>query len=140
MTSNLGSDLILQTEDLDSIRPQIDALLKATFKPEFLNRLDEIVMFHRLGKKEIVSIVDLECRKIAKRLEEKKISLKLLDSARELLADRGFDPAFGARPLKRTIQNMVMNELARKVLSGEVKEGDTVVLDAKNGELVFRVE
>jgi ATP-dependent Clp protease ATP-binding subunit ClpB len=140
MTSNLGSDIILQTEDLDSIRPQIDALLKATFKPEFLNRLDEIVMFHRLGKKEIVSIVDLECRKIAKRLEEKKISLKLLDSARELLADRGFDPAFGARPLKRTIQNMVMNELARKVLSGEVKEGDTVVLDAKNGELVFRVE
>jgi ATP-dependent Clp protease ATP-binding subunit ClpB len=140
MTSNLGSDLILQTEDLDSIRPQIDALLKATFKPEFLNRLDEIVMFHRLGKKEIVSIVDLECRKIAKRLEEKKISLKLLDSARELLADRGFDPAFGARPLKRTIQNMVMNELARKILSGEVKEGDTVVLDAKNGELVFRVE
>jgi len=140
MTSNLGSDIILQTEDLDSIRPQIDALLKATFKPEFLNRLDEIVMFHRLGKKEIVAIVDLECRKIAKRLEEKKISLKLLDPARELLAERGFDPAFGARPLKRTIQNMVMNELARKVLSGEVKEGDTVVLDAKNNELVFRVE
>ena len=73
-------------------------------------------------------------------LEEKKISLKLLDPARELLAERGFDPAFGARPLKRTIQNMVMNELARKVLSGEVKEGNTVVLDAKNNELVFRVE
>ncbi len=139
LTSNLGSDLILQAEDLDSIRPEIDALLKATFKPEFLNRLDEIVMFHRLGKKEILAIVDLELKKIAKRLEEKKISLRVTDSGRELLANRGFDPAFGARPLKRTIQNLVLNELAKKVLSGQVKEGDTVTLDVKQGELVFLV-
>ncbi len=137
LTSNLGSDLILQAEDLDDIKPQIDSLLKATFKPEFLNRLDEIVMFHRLGKKEILAIVDLELKKVARRMEEKKIGLSVTDSARELLADRGFDPAFGARPLKRTIQNLVLNELARKVLSGVVKEGDTVTLDVKGGELVF---
>lgn len=139
LTSNLGSDLILQAEDLESIKPQIDALLKATFKPEFLNRLDEIVMFHRLGKKEILAIVDLELKKIAKRMEEKKIGLRVTDPARELLANRGFDPAFGARPLKRTIQNLVLNELAKKVLAGEVKEGDTVTLDVKQGELVFLV-
>ncbi|MCX7788764.1 MAG: ATP-dependent chaperone ClpB [Spirochaetes bacterium] len=139
LTSNLGSDLILQAEDLDSIRPQIDLLLKATFKPEFLNRLDEIVMFHRLGKKEILAIVDLELKKVAKRLEEKKINLRVTDSARELLANRGFDPAFGARPLKRTIQTLVLNELAKRVLSGQVKEGDTVSLDVKQGELVFLV-
>ena len=139
LTSNLGSDLILQAEDLESIKPEIDALLKATFKPEFLNRLDEIVMFHRLGKKEILAIVDLELKKIAKRMEEKKIGLRVTDPARELLANRGFDPAFGARPLKRTIQNLVLNELAKKVLAGEVKEGDTVTLDVKQGELVFLV-
>ena len=137
LTSNLGSDLILQVEDLESIKPQIDALLKATFKPEFLNRLDEIVMFHRLGKKEILAIVDLELKKIAKRMEEKKIDLQVTAPARELLANRGFDPAFGARPLKRTIQNLVLNELAKKVLAGEVKEGQTVTLDVKQGELVF---
>jgi len=139
LTSNLGSDLILQAENLESIKPEIDALLKATFKPEFLNRLDEIVMFHRLGKKEILAIVDLELKKIAKRMEEKKIGLRVTDPARELLANRGFDPAFGARPLKRTIQNLVLNELAKKVLAGEVKEGDTVTLDVKQGELVFLV-
>ena len=139
LTSNLGSDLILQAENLESIKAEIDALLKATFKPEFLNRLDEIVMFHRLGKKEILAIVDLELKKIAKRMEEKKIGLRVTDPARELLANRGFDPAFGARPLKRTIQNLVLNELAKKVLAGEVKEGDTVTLDVKQGELVFLV-
>ncbi|MFQ3620787.1 MAG: ATP-dependent chaperone ClpB [Spirochaetales bacterium] len=139
LTSNLGSDLILQTQDLTAIRPQMDVLLKATFKPEFLNRLDEIVMFHRLGKEEILAIVDLELKKIAKRLEEKKITLDATQKARELLANRGFDPAFGARPLKRTIQNLVLNPLAKKVLAGDIKEGDNVTIDESGGEIVFTV-
>ena len=139
LTSNLGSDLILAAEDLDKVRPQIDLLLKATFKPEFLNRLDETVMFHRLGKEEILSIVSLEIAKIEKRLAEKKIGLTVTPEAKQLLADLGYDPAFGARPLKRTIQNLVQNELAKKVLAGETREGQTVAVSAKKGVLDFQV-
>jgi ATP-dependent Clp protease ATP-binding subunit ClpB len=94
-------------------------------------------MFHRLGKEEILSIVSLELSKIQTRLAEKKISLSVEGEAKELLAGRGFDPAFGARPLKRTIQNLVQNELAKKVLSGEIRDGSSVRLAVKKGELVF---
>ncbi|MDR1315608.1 MAG: ATP-dependent chaperone ClpB [Spirochaetales bacterium] len=140
LTSNIGSDLILAAQDPESVWPQIDLLLKSTFRPEFLNRLDETVMFHRLGREEIQSIVTLEIAKTASRLEEKKIHLSVEKSAAELLADRGYDPAFGARPLKRTIQNMVQNGLARKVLSGEIREGSDVRITAKDGELVIAVK
>jgi ATP-dependent Clp protease ATP-binding subunit ClpB len=137
LTSNIGSDIILSAEKIDDAWPQIDAILKATFRPEFLNRLDEIVMFHRLGKEEILSIVTLELSKIAKRLAERKIQLEVSPEARQLLADRGYDPAFGARPLKRTIQNLVQNELAKKVLAGEIREGGKIKIGAKSGELVI---
>jgi ATP-dependent Clp protease ATP-binding subunit ClpB len=137
LTSNIGSDLILAADTPGAVWPQIDLLLKSTFRPEFLNRLDETVMFHRLGKDEILSIVTLELSKIAKRLEEKKIALSVTPAACRLLADRGYDPAFGARPLKRTIQNMVQNELAKKVLAGEIHEGSSVKIDSKAGELVI---
>ncbi|MCL1818774.1 MAG: ATP-dependent chaperone ClpB, partial [Spirochaetaceae bacterium] len=137
LTSNIGSDIILGAENPEAVWPQVDMLLKTTFRPEFLNRLDEIVMFHRLGREEILAIVTLEMEKISRRLEERKISLSVEKSAEQLLAESGFDPAFGARPLKRTIQNMVQNELARKVLAGEIKEGSAVGLSAKDGKLIF---
>jgi ATP-dependent Clp protease ATP-binding subunit ClpB len=139
LTSNLGSDLILTAKDPESVWPQIDILLKSTFRPEFLNRLDETVMFHRLGKDEILSIVSLELAKIESRLAEKKITLTVEYDAKRLLAERGYDPAFGARPLKRTIQSMVQNELAKKVLAGEIKEGGHVRITEKGGELDYNV-
>jgi ATP-dependent Clp protease ATP-binding subunit ClpB len=137
MTSNLGSDLILQTEDMDKIKDQIDTLLKSTFKPEFLNRLDEIITFHRLSKEHILKIVDIEVMRLAKRLLEKKISIAVSQAAKERIAEAGFDPAFGARPLKRSIQNLIQNPLAKKLLSGDFKEGDTVRIDQGKDGLVF---
>ncbi len=128
MTSNIGSDLILKADDIEAIRPQLDAFLIATFKPEFLNRLDEIITFHRLGKEQIVKIVDIELGRVAKRLAERKISLAIRPEAKLKLADVGFDPAFGARPLKRTIQNLIQNPLAKKLLSGEITDGQTVTI------------
>ncbi len=139
LTSNLGSDIILAAEDPHAVRPQIDLLLKSTFRPEFLNRLDETVMFHRLGMGEILSIVTLELTKIAARLQERKIGFTVDEGAKKFLAEQGFDPAFGARPLKRTIQNLVQNELARMVLAGKIAEGSQVRVGVKNGVLVFGV-
>ncbi|MFP4384529.1 MAG: ATP-dependent chaperone ClpB [Spirochaetia bacterium] len=138
LTSNLGSDIILQAEDLDKIRPQIDGLLKATFKPEFLNRLDETILFKRLGEDQILKIVDLELRQLEVRLAERKIVLDTDTAAKELLAREGFDPAYGARPLKRTIQRLVQNPLAKKLLAGEYKEGDTIRITAGKEGLRFQ--
>jgi ATP-dependent Clp protease ATP-binding subunit ClpB len=140
LTSNLGSDLILQTEDLDSIRDQIQALLRSTFKPEFLNRLDEIIMFRRLGRPEILQIVDLELKKLSHRLLERKLTLSVTTNAKDHLANVGYDPVFGARPLKRAIQTHIQNPLARRLLSGEYSEGDTVVVDLGQDGLVFGKE
>ncbi len=137
MTSNIGSDLILQTEDVDSIAGSIDRLMKTTFKPEFLNRIDEIITFKRLGKEQIAGIVDIQLRVLARRLEERKIRIHPDDEAKKLLAERGYDPAFGARPLRRTIQNLVQNPLAKKMLSGEIHEGDTVDVTVVEDELIF---
>ncbi|WP_455383339.1 ATP-dependent chaperone ClpB [Salinispira pacifica] len=137
MTSNLGSDLILKADDIEAIRSQLDELLKATFKPEFLNRLDEVITFHRLGKEQILKIVDIELGRVAKRLAERKISLAIKAEAKTKLADVGFDPAFGARPLKRTIQNMIQNPLAKKLLAGEIKEGETVTIGSGKEGFLF---
>jgi ATP-dependent Clp protease ATP-binding subunit ClpB len=126
MTSNLGSDLILQTEDLSTIAPQLNDLLHAAFKPEFLNRLDEIITFHRLDKTQILRIVDLELAKVQKRLDERKLTLQVDDDAKQYLADVGFDPAYGARPLKRAIQSQLQNPLARELLSGTFQDGDAI--------------
>ncbi|MFO7780770.1 MAG: AAA family ATPase, partial [Spirochaetia bacterium] len=138
MTSNIGSDMILQAEDLSSVREQIDGLLHATFKPEFLNRLDEIITFNRLGREEIVRIVDIEVQQLADRLAERKMSVELDEEAKRLIGDRGFDPAFGARPLKRTIQNLLQNPLSKKILAGEVKEGDRIIVSRSGDELVMQ--
>jgi ATP-dependent Clp protease ATP-binding subunit ClpB len=140
MTSNIGSELILQTEDISQIRGEINSLLRSTFKPEFLNRLDEIITFNRLGRDEIVKIVDLETERVEERLRERQIALRLEDDAKEFIADAGFDPAFGARPLKRAIQNQLQNPLSKKILAGEVKEGDTVVVSRGEEGLAFATE
>ena len=137
MTSNIGSDLILQTEDLDAIKPEIDAIMKGTFKPEFLNRIDEIITFQRLGQDEILKIVDIQLDKLKNRLEDRKITLEVTGKARNFLGKEGYDPAFGARPLKRTLQNLLQNPLARKILHGDIREGQKVTVDYDGKELNF---
>jgi ATP-dependent Clp protease ATP-binding subunit ClpB len=140
MTSNLGSDLILETKKPQALRDSLMELLKQSFRPEFLNRIDETVIFNRLGRGEIGKIVDIQLTRLSQRLAERKITLKLTDAAKSLLAGRGYDPLFGARPLKRTIQSDLENQLAKQVIAGVIREGDTVTADVdKDGEtLVFR--
>jgi ATP-dependent Clp protease ATP-binding subunit ClpB len=126
MTSNLGSDLILEAENPEILRDSLAELLKQTFRPEFLNRIDETVIFNRLGKSEIGRIVDIQLAHLTARLAERKITLQVTDAAKDLLGERGYDPQFGARPLKRTIQSDLENPLAKLVISGAIREGDTV--------------
>ena len=136
MTSNIGSQMILQTEDLESITDQITELIRATFKPEFLNRLDEIITFHRLDKEQMLQIVDLELAKVARRLEERGLTLDVSDEAKKFLVDVGYDPAFGARPLKRAVQSYLQNPLAKELLSGAYVSG-TVHVGVKGDVLSF---
>jgi ATP-dependent Clp protease ATP-binding subunit ClpB len=144
MTSNIGSQWIVELGEKDEqeMRKRINEALKASFKPEFLNRVDDIIIFHRLGMEEIKKIVDIQIEKLKTILEGKKLKLEITDAAKELLANEGFDPAFGARPLKRVIQNEVQNELALKLLSGDIREGSNITIDAgpEFHELVFKVE
>ncbi len=126
MTSNLGSELILQAADAQEIRAALGELLKTHFRPEFLNRIDETVIFNRLGKAEIVKIVDIQLERLAKRLLERKLTLDIEANAKALLAELGYDPLFGARPLKRVIQTELENPLAKAMIAGTFKEGDSV--------------
>jgi ATP-dependent Clp protease ATP-binding subunit ClpB len=137
MTSNIGSDLILQTEDVESIRDDIDAIMKRTFKPEFLNRVDETILFNRLGKGEILEIVDIQLEALKQRLAERKIELEVDTEAKEYLADVGYDPLFGARPLRRTIQRELQNPLAKRLLAGEFAEGNVVRVSREGDALGF---
>jgi ATP-dependent Clp protease ATP-binding subunit ClpB len=111
--------------------------LTEAFRPEFLNRIDEIVEFHPLSKEQIGEIVELQLRRVEARLAERGLRLELTDEARAVLAEAGWDPTYGARPLKRAIQRLLENPLALRLLEGEFAEGDTVRVDAKDGELVF---
>ncbi|MDR1248989.1 MAG: AAA family ATPase, partial [Treponema sp.] len=138
MTSNLGSDLILsagtEVKEAD-LRASLTELLKQSFRPEFLNRIDETVIFNRLGKGEIGKIVDIQLKRLAERLLERKVELRVTGAARERLAERGYDPLFGARPLKRTIQADWENPLARLIIAGKIKDGDKVAVDCdRSGE------
>ncbi len=139
MTSNVGSQWMqeLSRKDHAEIKDKVMEALRSTFRPEFLNRVDEIIIFNPLGPEEIKKIVTIQANLISKRLEERKVALKLTDGAKELLANTGFDPVYGARPLKRTIQHLVQDPLAMKILEGSVKEGDHITVDARDGELVF---
>jgi ATPases with chaperone activity, ATP-binding subunit len=140
MTSNLGSQIIKElSHDYETMEKEVRKILEAHFKPEFLNRIDEIIIFKPLTKEVIFKIVDLQIDLLRQRLQDKKINLILKDKAKEVLAERGFDPVYGARPLKRTIQKEIQNPLAMKILAGEFKEGDTVIIDVNQaGDFVFK--
>ncbi len=140
MTSNVGSQWIQELAGRDNaeMEKRVTETLRATFKPEFLNRLDEIVFFNPLGQEEITKIVDIQMSLLNKRLAESKITIELTSQARDLLANTGFDPVYGARPLKRTIQHLIQDPLAVKILEGSVKEGDRITADVENGTIVFR--
>ena len=142
MTSNVGSTFIseLAGKNEDLMRKHVMDALRGQFRPEFLNRVDEIVIFHGLVEKQLETIVELEAKALAKRLAERKITLELTPAAKALIAKEGYDPAYGARPIRRTIQRLILDPLAQKVLSGEYKEGDTVFVDAENGSIQFWTE
>ncbi|KPJ61660.1 MAG: Clp protease ClpB [Latescibacteria bacterium DG_63] len=137
MTSNIGSQIIRSVTDKDKMRASVDEALRLQFRPEFLNRIDDIIFFEGLDVAKIKKIVDLQVSYFARQLAEKKMGITLSGDARELLAKEGFDPVFGARPLKRVIQKRIGNVLATKLLEGEFEEGDNIGVDARNGELTF---
>src|SRR5207302_748901 len=138
MTSNVGSTFITElAEQPDLMRKRVMDALRGQFRPEFLNRIDEIVIFHNLVTEQLMAIVEKETAILAKRLAERKITLELTANAKALIAREGFDPVYGARPIKRTIQRLILDPLAHKVLAGEFKEGDTVFVDAQDGKIVF---
>jgi ATP-dependent Clp protease ATP-binding subunit ClpB len=138
MTSNLGSHLFREEQDPKRLRAEVMDVLRQSLRPEFLNRIDEIVVFKALGREEIGRIVKIQAAYLMKRLADKRITLTLSPAAEELLAREGYDPVYGARPLKRTIQRLIQDPLALKLLEGEFKDGDAIVADAKGGEIVFR--
>jgi ATP-dependent Clp protease ATP-binding subunit ClpC len=144
MTSNLGADRIQQFAreggDFDQLKDELMQVLRQSFRPEFINRIDEIIVFRALDDRQLAQITRLLLDKLARRLRAQHIEVEFTDPAVELLAHEGFDPEFGARPLRRTIQRLVENELSRMVLSGAVNEGDRITVDAADGELRFDVE
>ncbi|MCX5571597.1 ATP-dependent chaperone ClpB [Kaistia nematophila] len=140
MTSNLGSDYLAHLrddEDVDGVREQVMAVVRGHFRPEFLNRLDDIILFHRLKKAEMGRIVEIQLGRLAKLLEERKVTLELDDTARSWLAEKGYDPAYGARPLKRVIQRYVQDPLADKILAGEIADGSLIKITAGTDRLLF---
>src|SRR5437588_13047900 len=138
MTSNIGSQYIMEEEQSPEARRRLvmDAL-RAHFRPEFLNRVDEIIIFDRLSEDDLKKIVEIQLKRLAKRLEQQKITLKLSDSAKELLAREGYDPVYGARPLRRTIQKEILDPLSIDILEGKVREGQIIYVNAKDGALEF---
>jgi len=137
MTSNIASQDIqeLSGRDEAALRAKVMAALRVNFRPEFLNRIDDIVVFHALEPEQLRAIVDIQLQLLRKRLEDKRIQLQLTDAAKDLLAREGYDPVFGARPLKRVIQRDLLNPLSVRLLDGTVKDGDTVAIEEKNGSL-----
>src|SRR5712672_3260753 len=133
MTSNLGSEYLTnqpEGQDTDAVRDQVMAVVRANFRPEFINRVDEIILFHRLKRADMTKIVDIQMERLARLLEDRKITVKLEPSARDWLAEKGYDPTYGARPLKRVIQKSVQDPLAEMILSGRTKDGEKVVISA----------
>jgi ATP-dependent Clp protease ATP-binding subunit ClpB len=138
MTSNVGSQFIVNEADEERMRAEVEGALSSYFKPEFLNRIDDVVIFQRLSKEDIKQIVELQVEQLVGRVRERGIEVQLTDDARELLANLGYDPTYGARPLKRVIQKRLVDRLALAILEGQFSDGDTVVVDNSGGELVFR--
>ncbi|OGI29544.1 MAG: ATP-dependent chaperone ClpB [Candidatus Moranbacteria bacterium RIFOXYA12_FULL_44_15] len=150
MTSNVGSDIIYksglgfrggeedETMGEENMREKVLASLKENFKPEFLNRLDEVIIFHPITKAVLKKIVDLQVKEIQRRLDEKDIKIVLTIQAREYLSRKGYDPAYGARPLKRVIQSEIMDGLALEIIEGKIKKGDKVTVDAEKDKIIFK--
>jgi ATP-dependent Clp protease ATP-binding subunit ClpB len=133
MTSNLGSEYLVslgEKQDVDAVRDQVMGVVRANFRPEFLNRLDDIILFHRLRREHMTTIVEIQLERLRRLLGERKITIMLDKQAREWLADKGYDPAYGARPLKRVIQRHLQDPLAEKILGGEIGDGETVQVSA----------
>jgi ATP-dependent Clp protease ATP-binding subunit ClpB len=140
MTSNLGSDFLVnlnEGQDVDVVRDQVMEVVKRSFRPEFLNRIDDTILFHRLMRQHMGAIVDIQLGRLDTLLRERKIVVELSAEAKQFLADKGYDPAYGARPLKRVIQKHVQDPLAEEILSGRVKDGDAVSVELKAGALTF---
>ena len=140
LTSNLGSDIIAaqpEGEDTDAVREPVMAVVRAAFRPEFLNRIDEITLFHHLERGHMDGIVAIQLKYLEALLADRKIVLQLDEAAMAWLADKGYDPAYGARPLKRTIQRHVQNPLANLILDGTIADGETVVVTAGNDGLTI---
>jgi ATP-dependent Clp protease ATP-binding subunit ClpB len=140
MTSNLGAEFLAalrEEEDTEAARPQVMDIVRLHFRPEFLNRIDDIILFHRLQRKEMSKIVEIQLRHLEKLLAERKIELVLDETARMWLADKGYDPVYGARPLKRVIQREVQDPLADKILASEITDGSTVRIVGGTDHLLF---
>ena len=140
MTSNIGAEYLVnqpEGQDVEAVRDQVMAMVRASFRPEFLNRVDEIILFHRLQRDQMTRIVDIQMKRLEKLLADRKIVVELDADAKKWLADKGYDPAYGARPLKRVMQKALQDQLAEMILSGRVKDGDRVKVSATRFGLTF---
>ena len=139
MTSNIGSNVIqeLGIEDYDAMREAVTDVLRQHFRPEFLNRVDDIIIFRALTRKQIEDIIEIQLESLARRLGERKLSIQLSPDAKELIAEQGWDPVYGARPLKRAIQKSILDPLALEVLAGKFREGQTVAVRRNGSNLAF---
>ncbi|VUT24783.1 MAG: protein disaggregation chaperone [Candidatus Methanolliviera sp. GoM_oil] len=140
MTSNVGSAYISGNREYDGMRKRALESLREHFRPEFLNRVDEIVVFHELTREDLKKIVDIQMGYLKERLEDRKIKLELTERTKEYLADKGYDPVYGARPLKRVIQNELENKIARMIISGEMKDNSTILIDYKEGKILIELD
>ena len=141
MTSNIGSDVIQELDDKEEIALRIDEALKQHFRPEFLNRIDEKIIFNRLQKDDIIRIIDIQVKNLKDRLKEKGITLEVSEEAKAFLAEKGYDPVYGARPLNRAIQKYVQDPIATMLLEGRVREKGHIRTDInRKGELEFEAE
>jgi ATP-dependent Clp protease ATP-binding subunit ClpB len=142
MTSNIGSQYILDVAGDDSLyeemRSRVMEAMRNSFRPEFLNRIDEVIIFHPLLKSQLSQIVQLQVKNLEQRLAEQKLSLKMSQSALNFLAEVGYDPVFGARPLKRAVQRYLETAIAKAILRGEFKQGDTIFVDVEDERLTFK--
>jgi ATP-dependent Clp protease ATP-binding subunit ClpB len=141
MTSNLGSrEIQALGEDEKQVREAVMQVLREHFKPEFLNRIDDIVVFHSLTREQISQIIEVQLERLRANLQERNVVLVLEDSAKELLVREGYDPSFGARPLRRAIQTLIQNPLALKLLRGEILPGQTITVSAEGDEMKFATQ
>jgi ATP-dependent Clp protease ATP-binding subunit ClpB len=137
MTSNLGSEFIQEDLPDEVVEERVLKAVRSHFRPEFLNRVDDMIVFRRLTMEQLREIVDIQLDDLRRRLADRHLTLELTDAAKSLLAEEGFDPVYGARPLKRVIQRQIADPLAMKLLSGEYSDGDTIAIDARGDEFVF---